>query len=181
MLCKCFFGCPGRSKNKAWKSNEKNKILSTSLQRKGWRQDLQHLRTVLQHFVLVKHTAHRLTEKEQRPETGENSDPFNPPPPEIWDEQNVISSLLLPWLIVWLHLIVNNCWQNLGKPRSGPPLPPSVPVTSHHREITGGLRAWRAHTFLISYLSLLGVILWGNRADLSASTGLISTPGSHLI
>lgn len=130
MLCKCFFGCPERSKNKAWKSNEKNEILSTSLQRKGWRQDLHCLCTVLQHFVLVKRTAHRLTEKEQRTETGKNSDPFNPPLPEIWDEHSVIPLLLLPWLIVWLHLIVNNCWQNLGKPCSGPPLPPQSP--SHH-------------------------------------------------
>lgn len=68
----------------------------------------------------------------------------------------------------------------LGSPTADPPPPqslplPPVPVTSHHSKITGGLHAWRAHTFLISYLSLLGVILWDHRADLSTSAVQVST------
>lgn len=69
----------------------------------------------------------------------------------------------------------------LGCPAEDPLLPspllfPKSP--SHHiiQKPLGGLRAWRAHAFLISYLSLLGANLWGNRADLSASTVWISTP-----
>lgn len=151
--------------------------------------DSHRLNTVLQHFVTVKHIILHtvgLTEMEQRTEIGKTHIlPIYHRQKCETNRGNVISSLPLPQSIVWLHLIVNNCWQNLRKPCSGPPppqSPPSFPKSpSHHiiQKSLGGLHAWRAHTFLISYLALLGAVLWGNWADQSASTVRISTPTSH--
>lgn len=55
--------------------------------------------------------------------TKPSSFPSNPSRNVIWAQK---MSLQLPQLIVWLHLFVNNCWQNLRKPRSGPPPPWSL-------------------------------------------------------
>lgn len=139
--------------------------------------------------ALQTHLVHNIshTEMEQKTETGKTHilSIYHFQKCEA-NRGNVISSLLLPQPIACLHLIVNNCWQNLRKPRSGRPssfVPSSSPSPRHITSFKNhwGAACWSAHTFLISYLSLLGVILWGCRADLLASTVQISTPESHLM
>lgn len=115
---------------------------------KGWRQDL-HLHTILQHFVMISRAHIVLNRNGTEDRNRQNSHPFTSYHFQKCEMNrgNVISSLLLPQPIVWLHLIVNNCWQNLRKPRSDPPppLPPLfLPGPSSPRHITSFKNHWGA-------------------------------------
>lgn len=75
---------------------------------------------------------------------------------------NVISSLLLLQPIACLHLILNNCWQNLRKPPSAPPPSPLPPksLSDHIIQKSLGGSAADEHTLSSSPISAYQEPFW---------------------
>lgn len=121
-------------------------------------------RDVLQYFVMVKHTQHTACFTEDRTEKASARNPFDLPLPRYKMKRgNVISSLLLPQPMA----VCTSLWIIADKVLCSPavePLLSPASVTSHHSKLTRGLHGWRAHTFLVSYLSLLGAVLGGKQS-----------------
>lgn len=108
------------------------------------------------------YTAYRLLHGRQDRKR-QRSHPLDLPLPRYKMKRgNVISSLLLPQPMA----VCTSLWIIADKVLCSPvvaPLLSPVSVTSHHSKLTRGLHGWRAHTFLVSYLTLLGAVLGGKQ------------------
>lgn len=110
-----------------------------------WKQRIlsafQDPHTVLQCFITVR-SIYCTASASWHDRNRQNSHPFNLPLPKSENRGNVISSwMLLLQLIACLHLVENNCWPNLRKPRGAPPRPSARHITSFKNCWEGGTTA----------------------------------------